>query len=115
MAWPHAPVVKPKPTLEDAESVTGGNELHVVNGSVHGRGIYTARISNPQQRAQGSRVQGLKGSGWEDGVSVLFFESGFFLSIQQLRARLELDYAARLMFMWFSEPGTTHQAFGRIL
>lgn len=28
-----------------------GNELHVVNGSVHGRGIYTARISNPQLSA----------------------------------------------------------------
>ena len=37
----------------------GGNELHVVNGSVHGKGIYTARISNPQQRAQlnGSTAQ----------------------------------------------------------
>lgn len=28
-----------------------GNELHVVNGSVHGKGIYTARISNPQLSA----------------------------------------------------------------
>ena len=38
-------------------SARGDNELKVVHGSVHGRGIYTAGLQNPRQcRVIGSAI-----------------------------------------------------------